>query len=72
MDGGDCKTANAISNDEHRISNIDFGDAEWNEKLAAVILIAGIVVIGVAPFLLQKLVDAGAEEITQQLTRAAF
>ena len=68
-------TANEISNNEHRIMNaeqIPFGDAEWNEKLAAVILIAGIVVIGVAPFLLQKLLNPAAEEISRQVLRAAF
>lgn len=53
-------------------NEVSFGDAEWNEKLAAVILIAGIVLIGVAPFLLQKLVDGGVQEIAQQLTRMAF
>ncbi|MES2620022.1 MAG: NADH-quinone oxidoreductase subunit M [Bacteroidota bacterium] len=56
----------------HGETAVAFGDAEWNEKLAAVILIAGIVVIGVAPFLLQKLVDGGSEEITKQILRAAF
>lgn len=34
-----------------------FGDAAWNEKLAAVLLIAGIVAIGVAPFWLNELVQ---------------
>jgi len=64
-----------MSNNEHRIMNaeqVPFGDAEWNEKLAAVILIAGIVVIGVAPFLLQKLLNPAAEEISKQVLRAAF
>ena len=56
----------------HGETAVAFGDAEWNEKLAAVILIAGIVVIGVAPFLLQKLVDGGAEEITHNILRAGF
>src|SRR5688572_13897799 len=71
----DSKTANEISNNEHRIMNaeqIPFGDAEWNEKLAAVILIAGIVVIGVAPFLLQQLLNPASEEISKQILRAAF
>ena len=53
-------------------NQVPFGDAEWNEKLAAVILIAGIVVIGVAPFLLQKLLNPAAEEISKQVLRAAF
>lgn len=51
---------------------VPFGDAEWNEKLAAVILIAGIVVIGVAPFLLQQLLNPASEEISKQILRAAF
>ncbi|MCX6197894.1 MAG: NADH-quinone oxidoreductase subunit M [Bacteroidetes bacterium] len=64
-----------ISNNEHRITNaeqVPFGDAEWNEKLAAVILIAGIVVIGVAPFLLQALLSPASEEISRQVLRAGF
>ncbi|MBL0309485.1 MAG: NADH-quinone oxidoreductase subunit M [Bacteroidetes bacterium] len=44
----------------------------WNEKLAAIILIAGIVVIGVAPFLLQQLVDGGSQQIMEQLSRVGF
>jgi NADH-quinone oxidoreductase subunit M len=32
-------------------------DASWNEKLAGVLLIAGIVVIGVAPFWLNQLIN---------------
>lgn len=51
---------------------VPFGDAEWNEKLAAVILILGIVVIGVAPFLLQRLLNPASEEISKQILRAAF
>jgi len=66
-----------ITNYELRITNenqnqVPFGDAEWNEKLAAVILIAGIVVIGVAPFLLQQLLNPASEEISKQILRAAF
>ena len=65
-------TAGAASDIGHQTSDIPFGDADWNEKLAAVILIAGIVVIGVAPFLLQKLLNPAAEEISRQVLRAAF
>ena len=36
---------------------IILSDAGWNEKLAAVILIVGIVAIGVAPFWLTELVQ---------------
>jgi NADH-quinone oxidoreductase subunit M len=44
------------------------GDAQWNEKLAAVILIAGILAMGVAPFWLQQLVESGAGQIVERLT----
>jgi NADH-quinone oxidoreductase subunit M len=43
------------------------GDAEWNEKLAAIILIAGIVAMGVAPFWLNDLVTPGTEMIMQKI-----
>ena len=42
-------------------------DATWNEKLAAGILIIGIVAIGVAPFWLNDLITPGAEIIMQKL-----
>ena len=45
-------------------------DAAWNEKLAAGILVAGIVAMGVAPFLIQQLIAPGTETIMQQLTKA--
>lgn len=44
------------------------GDASWNEKLAAAILIIGIVAIGVAPFWLNDLIKPGAEIIMNKLT----
>jgi NADH-quinone oxidoreductase subunit M len=43
------------------------GDAVWNEKLAAGILIAGVVVIGVAPFLLNALIAPGTETMMQHI-----
>ena len=43
-------------------------DAAWNEKLAALILIAGILAIGIAPFWLNDLVSPGAEIIMQKLS----
>ncbi len=49
-----------------------FSDAAWNERLAAVILIAGIVVIGVAPFYLQHLVSPTSENIIQHIAKAAY
>jgi NADH-quinone oxidoreductase subunit M len=42
-------------------------DATWNEKLAAIILIIGIVAIGVAPSWLNHLVGEGAEVIVQKI-----
>lgn len=43
-------------------------DARWNEKLAAIVLLVGIVAIGVAPFWLQNLVAPGAEVIMQKVS----
>ena len=43
-------------------------DATWNEKLAALILIAGILAIGVAPYWLNDLISPGAEIIMQKLS----
>lgn len=43
-------------------------DARWNEKLAAIILIAGIIAIGVAPFWLNNLISPGAEIIMQKFS----
>jgi NADH-quinone oxidoreductase subunit M len=42
-------------------------DATWNEKLAALILIAGIIAIGVAPFWLNDLISPGAEIIMNKI-----
>ena len=44
-------------------------DATWNEKLAALILIAGIIAIGVAPFWLNDLISPGAEIIMNKIGR---
>ncbi len=41
-------------------------DAGWNEKLAALLLIIGIVAIGIAPFWLHKLVAPGTAIMIQQ------
>jgi NADH-quinone oxidoreductase subunit M len=45
----------------------NLADATWNEKLAAGILIFGIVAIGVAPFWLNDLITPGAEIIMQKI-----
>jgi NADH-quinone oxidoreductase subunit M len=42
-------------------------DAAWNEKLAAIILLAGILAMGLAPEWLNKLVNPGAEIIMQKI-----
>ncbi|MDQ3277544.1 MAG: NADH-quinone oxidoreductase subunit M, partial [Bacteroidota bacterium] len=44
-------------------------DAAWNEKLAAGILVLGILLIGIAPFLINQLISPGTETIMQQLTK---
>jgi NADH-quinone oxidoreductase subunit M len=46
-------------------------DATWNEKFAAVILIAGIVAIGIAPFILSNLITPATESIIQHTIRTA-
>jgi NADH-quinone oxidoreductase subunit M len=53
-----------VVNNEH----LSLSDAGWNEKLAAGLLIAGIVVIGVTPFILKELVNPGTEVIIHKLT----
>ena len=57
-----------VVNDGHRALT----DATWNEKLAAVILIFGIVAVGVAPFWLNDLVSPGAETIMNRVLSAGF
>ena len=52
------------------VTNKDFSllkDATWNEKLAAGLLIVGIVAIGVAPFWLFDLIHPGTEAIMQRV-----
>jgi NADH-quinone oxidoreductase subunit M len=43
------------------------GDASWNEKLAAGLLITGILVIGVAPFLINQLIAPGMEALMERI-----
>jgi NADH-quinone oxidoreductase subunit M len=47
--------------------HLSVGDARWNEKLAAIILIAGIVAIGIAPFWLNDLVTPAADIIMHKI-----
>lgn len=46
----------------------NLSDATWNEKLAAIILIGGILAIGVAPAWLNDLIRPGAEIIMQKIS----
>ncbi|MFT3933323.1 MAG: NADH-quinone oxidoreductase subunit M [Chitinophagaceae bacterium] len=48
----------------------NLSDAGWNERFAAIILLAGIVAIGIAPFWLSKLVSPGADIIMHQVGKA--
>lgn len=50
----------------------DFADAAWNEKLAAVVLILAIIVMGIAPFLIQNLIHGSADNIFNNIARAGL
>ena len=52
-----------IKNNEH----LQLSDARWNEKTAAVVLLAGILAMGIVPFWLTDLIDPGTEVIIQKL-----
>src|SRR5687767_611880 len=52
-----------VVNNEH----LSLGDAGWNERLAAGLLILGIVVIGIAPFLLKDLINPGTNIIIEKI-----
>lgn len=47
----------------------DGGDATWNEKLAALVLLAGILVIGIAPFWLNELITPGVNGLMANIGR---
>ena len=53
-----------VVNNEH----LKLGDAGWNERLAAGLLIVGIIVIGILPFLIKDLINPGTEIIIQKIT----
>src|SRR6478609_3827704 len=52
-----------VVNNEH----LSLGDAGWNERLAAGLLIIGIVMIGIAPFLLKDLINPGTNIIIEKI-----
>lgn len=60
-------TGKAIMGPVVNKAHVSLGDAGWNERLAAVILIIGIIAIGIAPFLLKDLINPATEIIHQQL-----
>jgi NADH-quinone oxidoreductase subunit M len=60
------KTAMGPITDEH---HLQLKDASWNEKLAAGLLVVGIVAIGIAPFWLNDLINPGSEVIMQKLSQ---
>jgi NADH-quinone oxidoreductase subunit M len=45
------------------------GDATWNEKWAAILLVIGILLVGLAPFLITRLTTTGTEMIMQQVDK---
>ncbi len=47
-------------------------DASWNEKLAGIILMIGILAIGLAPFWLNELVTPGTEIIMQKISQSSL
>lgn len=51
---------------------LNLPDARWNEKIAAAILIIGIVAIGVAPFWLYNLITPGTEVIMSNVARTVI
>ncbi len=48
----------------------NLGDAVWNEKAAAIILLVGILIIGIAPSYLNELVSPASEIIIQKISIA--
>ncbi|MFY8003789.1 MAG: hypothetical protein ACOVNR_03070, partial [Chitinophagaceae bacterium] len=45
----------------------DLKDAKWYEKTASVVLLSGILLIGMAPFLLNKLIMPATVHIIQKI-----
>lgn len=54
-----------IKNNKH----LQLGDARWNEKLAAILLLAGILAIGLAPFWLTDLINPGTDTIMKNISK---
>lgn len=52
-----------IKNNEH----LSLSDAGWHEKTAAVVLLAGILIMGIAPFWLTDLINPGTEVLMRKI-----
>ena len=63
-------TGKSLMGPIHNFQYNHLADAGWNERLAAGILITGIVAIGVAPFWLYDLITPGTEYIIQHVGKA--
>jgi NADH-quinone oxidoreductase subunit M len=50
----------------------EFGDAAWNEKLASVVLLASILVIGIAPFWINGLISPDTAHLMDNIARSAI
>src|SRR5215203_3913823 len=60
-------TGKAIMGPVVNTQHLSLSDAGWNERLAAGLLLVGIVVIGIAPFLLKDLINPGTEIMIQKI-----
>jgi NADH-quinone oxidoreductase subunit M len=60
------KTLMGPITNEHALLN----DATWNEKLAASLLIVGILIIGIAPFLINQLIMPSTDILMTQFEKA--
>ncbi|MBK9555358.1 MAG: NADH-quinone oxidoreductase subunit M [Chitinophagales bacterium] len=52
-----------IVNQEH----LSFTDAAWNERLAAIVLLAAILIMGIAPFVVTDIIYPGTEVMMQKI-----
>ena len=50
-----------------RTEHLSLGDAKWNEKLAAIVLLAGILAIGIMPYWLNDLLTGPAKIIMDRI-----
>ena len=48
---------------------LNLPDASWNERLAAVVLIAGILLMGMTPFIVNNLISPSTEQLMVNIQR---